>query len=194
MLDVPARALSDILIQNQIIPEDDREIYDFGFECRLADVTQFIILAAFALPLGLVAETTCFTVCFTAIKRHIGGWHADSHGACLISTTIMTAASVLACAYIGDNRSTSVTVGFILTAALIIIRFAPVLHLNNPKSEQEKRKHRSLSLLVLSLQATAILAAMAAPIRGVLPLCCACGLFTAAFTLIIPNKRGGTQE
>lgn len=194
MFDIPARALSDLLIQNQIIPEDNREIYEFGFECRLADATQLILLAIFALPLGLVAETACFTVCFTTIKRHIGGWHADSHEACLISTTAMAAAAVLTCVHTEESLRLPVTMAFLLSAAALIIRYAPVLHRNNPKTEQEAREHRRFSLLVLSLQAVALLAALAAPVRGVLPLCGACGLFMAAFTLIIPNRKGGEWE
>jgi len=195
MFDAAAEMLSSLLIQKGIVPEDDREIYEFGFACKLADAAQLVLLALFALLSGLVMETACFAACFTTVKRHIGGWHAESHAACLCSTTAMTAASELVCVRIGENLQIPVTIAFLAVAATLVIRFAPVIHRNNPKTAEETRKHRKYGLLVLNLQAALILTAAATfPYWRVLPLCGSCGLFTAAFTLIIPNRKGGNDE
>lgn len=195
MIEAAAGMLSGLLILNGIVPEDDREIYEYGFACFIADAVQLTLLITFALLSRLIMETVCFAACFTTIKRHIGGWHANSHYLCICFTTTMTTASVLACVHTRKGLYMPMIMVLLPVAAVLVIRFAPVLHCNNPKTEKEVHKHRKASLLILSLQAALILvAATALPRNQILSLCGACGLFAATITLIIPNREGGQEN
>lgn len=180
MAGVAARAFS----RRDIIPRDDEEIYAFGFECMISAGLQAVILLVLGLVLGALPETVLFTGGFTGIKKHIGGWHADTHLACLSFSTLMTL-----CAVLLGRRVPGWGALICLGAALILVfLLAPIQHINNPKTNEElvllKKKARTISL-VLAFGTTVCFC-----IFGQIAAHAALGLLAAALTLLIPNKKG----
>lgn len=180
-----ASTISRHLVTRQVVPEDYEEVYAFGFECVLSTAIQVVILLIIGIASGLILETAFFFGGFVMIKKYIGGWHAESHFACITAFSCCSL-SLLPVVFLLPAHA-----GFALAAAALALiwRLAPISHYNNPKSHEENLAARKVALRMAAAEALVIaILLLAAPTAGY-GLCAAYGLFLASFSLLVPNRK-----
>lgn len=177
-------SITNLFISSKTIPEEDGDIYAFGFECILATAIQIIILLTAGLLFKCLIQLAIFTITFTQIKKYIGGWHANTHFTCIGGFTIVSLGMVYLCNLLPILGNAV----FVLTALFLIIRFAPIQHVNNPKTEEEIIQGRKIVLLTTFIEVVIICITLISPFTQY-AIFAAGGLFLASLSLIIPNKE-----
>ena len=129
--------------------EDDRDIYLYGVECFISEVIGDITLFLIALFLGQFGEMLLWIISFLAIRTHLGGYHCESHFRCYIASTLLGVASLPL------NRLLLhypyVTVILMLLCLLFILQYAPIVHKNNPRSNDQIRISKKLTRINFSI-------------------------------------------
>lgn len=177
-------SITNIFIDNKTIPNEDGEIYAFGFECMLATAIQIMVLLIAGLLFKCLTQLAIFTLAFTQIKKHIGGWHADTHFTCISGFTLASIVMVFSCSFIPIWGS----IIFMLIALFLIYKFAPIQHTNNPKTKDEILQGRKIAIITTIIEIIIICVLLISPFAQY-ALYGAGGLFLASLSLIIPNKK-----
>lgn len=140
-MEVISRRCSQLLIKYQIIPEQERDIYIYGFELLFTTLlSTFSILILSALLDKLLTGFIFIGVFFT-MRMFAGGYHAETHWGCfLITNGVFLAYTALTW---GLERIRNVYCVMILCAALWHLWVhAPVMHPNQPLTEKKYRNNK----------------------------------------------------
>ena len=143
--------ITAFLIEQKIISNEDREIYEYGFELLLADLFNFSII----LLIGGVAlqlwPTLVYLLIFVGLRSVCGGYHAKTHLRCHIGTigVYILFLLLLGTQTLAENRLLLLWGDFI--AAIPIILFAPIPHANKPLSEAVRKRNRIRSIIFFFL-------------------------------------------
>ena len=189
MIQQLAWSVTNLFIRKEEIPAEDGEIYAFGFECMLSTAIQMVLLFIVGILFGRLVEIALYTACFTAIKRHIGGWHADSHFTCISGYTVIALGAVSLCRVLPEWAS----IFFVIIALALVLALAPIPHMNNPKTKTETAHARKVAVGAAIILATVICIVLLSPIASY-AVFGACGLFVAAVSLLFDPKERGVPQ
>ena len=164
MLQTCSEKFAKKLIQAEIIPESDADIYVFG--CY-----QFgMMLLNIVTTIGL------------GIRISAGGHHADSPVKCYVLSTLLIAALLAILKWVSVSLLAAWIL--ILAASAVLLWLAPVETENNPLDKTEVRVYRRRTRIVLGIE---LLAALLATLlhRNFLVTIIGFGLLTASFMLVV---------
>lgn len=169
--------------------EGETEVYAFGIECWLSSALQAAILFVVGLLTQKLVEIIAVSVCFTGVKKHVGGWHANHHWSCLTVGT----ATMLCAVLLGIITPWWVGYWLLIGANVIIYLLAPIPHANNPKTLEELHKSRRYAL-VMSYLLTLIIGLLLPTSFARYAVQGAYGLAMVAISLLVPNRGGEEVE
>ena len=144
---------------NQIIDDDNEDIYRYGLQLLVATIVKGIVILLIAFILKVVPETLLFLSVFASLRVNAGGVHADNYFTCLLVTIVFNFGSI----YLAPL----LTNGFILFAILyicgiLIYIYAPVDTPNKPLNKDEiiiyTKRSRMVFIILLILITTAFFA------------------------------------
>lgn len=78
--------LTDSLIRKGYIPEDERDIFLYGFDITIYTIWSTIVLLLIGLLLCQFSATVVIIVGFYTFQSVGGGYHAKTHLKCLLPT------------------------------------------------------------------------------------------------------------
>lgn len=155
MKGIPAMYMSAkitaFLIEQKIISDEDREVYEYGFELLLADLFNFSVI----LLIGGIAHqlwpTALYILIFVGLRSVCGGYHAKTHLRCHIGTigVYILFLLLLSTQAVVENGLLLLWGDFI--AAIPVILFAPIPHANKPLSEAVRKRNRIRSIILFFL-------------------------------------------
>ena len=143
--------ITAFLIEQKIIPDEDREIYEYGFELLLADLFNFSAI----LLIGGIAHQLCptalYILIFVELRSVCGGYHAETYLRCHIGTigVYILFLLLLSMPAVAENGVILLWGDFV--AAIPIILFAPIPHVNKPLPETVRKRNRVLSIILFFL-------------------------------------------
>ena len=151
MIEKAAALLTARLQRSNVIEDDAREIYIYGFELAISSVVNFALILTLACLYRRPLDAVIYTICTRPLRTNGGGWHADTHWLCI--TLHATAFSVVSwlCFWVW---------AFVPWHGLLIIHAvsfaivwfkAPVEHPNNPLNEEAKQNIRRKCMLYMVL-------------------------------------------
>lgn len=130
----------DNLILNKIIPNEDRDIYEYG----LTQLPHLLLNIIFALIVGLLfdllIETLFFEILYINIRSYSGGYHAKTRRNC---TIISFAILILSCLLTNFFIRVKIHNKFVLLLiigifnSMFIYRLSPVQAQNKPLSMED---------------------------------------------------------
>lgn len=144
--------LTDQLILKGVIPEENQEIYTYGFSALLSTVINALVMLIIGILSGLLLETFIFMLSFAVLRVYSGGYHADSHISCILMSASIYAIAMLITQFMPVQYSVifSVLIGVISFFAIII--FAPIEHKNKPFIEDEYKKFKLISRMIAACE------------------------------------------
>ena len=147
-----ANKITNTFIKNQIIKEEEKEVYIYGLEVLLALILTTVFIIIFSIPIKLFFETLLYLLGFFTVRTICGGYHAKHHFSCFCLTMGSYLMFLLINYFVAKmNVVYPISIVFSLLAALVILLFAPVEHPNNPMTAYRKNKNRKLSILLAVL-------------------------------------------
>lgn len=141
--------LSKYLIANGL-PEQNQDIYVYGAECFFNLFLCDSILLCYAVLSHQIPEFFLWTVSFSILRSHIGGYHAPSHALCIVSSVLLG----ILCLTLYPSVSLHSLYILILLAFcfLFIIKFAPIVSPSHPLSNPLKKKEHFISIICFIIE------------------------------------------
>ena len=146
MLDRLSDHLTSIVVNNNTAYKADIEIYKFGFQTLLMNFLGIILVLTIGAAFSLPTEAIIFLIPFVIIRRHTGGYHAQSMLKCSVGTGIIITTVLM----LYNNYQFSALECLLLTIAcsIPIYLFAPIENEKNPLSKEQISKEKTKSLFL----------------------------------------------
>lgn len=137
------------LCANNLIEEEEVEVYHYGLELFLATIFKLIGFIIIAVILDLVKETIVFTLFFSSLRIQAGGYHAKTALKCFLGTLILMFPGILLVGMIPVDKQLYYILISIVISIFLIYLYAPVESENKPLTKEEECIYRFRSLLTV---------------------------------------------
>ena len=123
--------------------EEKEEIIRYGLDRIKSICTMTFVTLLMGCIFQVFFQSIIFLVCFIALRKYAGGYHADTQNRCYVISTAIIAVALLAIRYMSDGSDNEI---FILLQSLnfILLYFlVPVDNKNHRLEYWEKEKYSS---------------------------------------------------
>lgn len=172
MINKLSSRLTEKLLSNGTICDEDKELYIYGLFMLLSQLMFFIITCIFGLVLNCIIESIIFYIAFQFIRKYAGGYHAATETRCEILSTL----SILACIVVIRLSKTydlqTILLSISAVSAICIFVFCPLDTPEKPLSDKEFRYFRKISWIILFVISVAVIVSYIFKFKMVLVPCC----------------------
>lgn len=149
-----SQKITSTFIHHRIIDAEDREVYIYSFELLLSAVINLAVVVLLIGLTGQVAGGVAFVLTFLVLRQSAGGYHASSHFFCILSFTVIFLLFLAVITFLPPLYYLPVILGSLAVGIPVIVRTAPVAHVNKPLTEAERvRLGQAAKLTVVILTA-----------------------------------------
>lgn len=141
-----SRIIADFFIRQKIIPEEQREIYEYGFELSISSVIGIVIVLAIGLISGKFWESVVFYIVFCFTRLFTGGFHAPNHLLCKL-TFASSLIAVLLVNWLLKGIEDYYWFVLHFYSLVIVCQFAPVENPNKELTERQKVRCKVVSII-----------------------------------------------
>ncbi|MBD5544813.1 MAG: accessory gene regulator B family protein [Lachnospiraceae bacterium] len=141
-----SRNLTNWLIFQKVIIEEEREVYEYGIFQMIMNALDTISILVLAFLLHEAAAACCYMAAFVMLRKYAGGFHAKSVLGCYTLTVTSSITMLLIIKFISIPETMLITLWAI--TGLIIFLFAPVQNRNKILDEVECIVYRKRAILV----------------------------------------------
>lgn len=139
--------ITNMLIRKNIIDEDNRDLYHYGFFIVISELLLLAFCVLAGSVLGITLESIVFYVAFFAFHRFAGGFHANSELRCQIVTASSFIAALLIIKFsVAIGHDTLIFSYIAECAALIAV--SPADTPQKRLTPEEKKKFRAYTAAV----------------------------------------------
>lgn len=139
-----AHKLTNLLVKNNIIKEDEYEIYRYGFEM----LVYFIVNISIALFIGIIfnrfIQTVIFLLCYSTVRQFSGGYHARNYTECTLTFVFICVITNLIDMNIDIRQYKYILIVICILNVFIITKLSPLEHRNKPLSDNEKKHYKKV--------------------------------------------------
>lgn len=145
----PSEAITDILVENSVIAEDQRPLYTYGLHqlgITILNVATTVLIGLFA---GMVWQCLLFLLAYIPLRRCAGGYHAKTELRCYIASTLLVIFSLFGIYTIPPRLSVLLPL-FLISGATVYF-LAPIDSMNKPLDKIERMVYRRRSRYILAV-------------------------------------------
>ena len=139
-MELLSRRFIEFMLENKIIPEQDKEIYRFGFVLMLRIILNVLTLLFIGTCFNMIVESITFLICFLMLRSYSGGFHSDNPVICFLISVLATISMLFVIK--SGMWSVQFSCVLIVLSLGVILRYAPVEHKNKPLEEIERKIYR----------------------------------------------------
>lgn len=150
MISSAANNITNYLICKKVIKDDDREIYQYGFEQVFSSLLNIATMLLLGIILGKIYQSLVLILSFMALRSYFGGYHANTPLQCYLLTVMSISAALSIMKFITIDRF--ICLGLLVLPSLIIITLSPIGTANKPLDEIEKIIYRKKMIIVWSVE------------------------------------------
>ena len=145
MISAIADRISEEMLHEGLILEEDRELYRYGFFLLISRGIFFVIAGIAGAFVGNLWDSIFFYILFSFLRGYAGGLHADREAVCLFSTTasLFLAAKIIFCLRRGNYVILSC--GVLVVCSALVLLIAPLDSDSKPLGESEMRHYRKIT-------------------------------------------------
>ena len=154
MLETIAKKIVEFYVRSGAVPDDEdhRELYQYGVEIFLSSAGNLLIIALLGLLFGSLTASVLFLLVFLLIRRHSGGYHADTYLRCnVVFGCVFLAVLLLAklCAHI---PFLCIPLAVLTASGIIVVwKYAPVPNPHKTLNDRQKRNAHRFAILGYTL-------------------------------------------
>lgn len=146
---VLSNRITNYLINNDLVTEDEREIYVYGFELFISSLINFIIVFFIGFIFNRLLQTLIFLITFCPLRQYSGGYHATNHFKCTVYFNLIYISVIFFEKNILLNNSQYISILTLILASLIIALLCPIQDKNKPLSIMEKKYFQRTAIKIL---------------------------------------------
>lgn len=150
MISSAANNITNYLICKKVIKDDDREIYQYGFEQVLSSLLNIATMLLLGIILGKIYQSLVLILSFMALRSYSGGYHANTPLQCYLLTVMSISAALSIMKFITIDRF--ICLGLLVLSSVVILLLSPIGSKNKPLDEIEKIIYRKKTIIVWSVE------------------------------------------
>ena len=140
--------ITAFLVAQKIVPAEDSDIYEYGFELLLADLFNFSVILLIGGISGHLWPSVLYLLIFVGLRSVCGGYHAKTHLRCHICTIGLFVLFLVLFHIRPLADGGPLLLWGDIIASVPVILFAPIPHANKPLSETVRKRNRRLAILL----------------------------------------------
>ena len=141
--------ITDILVNNEIIIAENRNLYTYGLQQGLLMIFNIATILGIGIVLNMVWESIVFLLTFVPLRSNAGGYHAKTQLRCYLYSVAMITATLICIQIIPWTSAVCLTMS--LGAGTIIFFLAPVEAVNKPLGQVERAVYKKRTRFSLVL-------------------------------------------
>lgn len=150
MISSAANNITNYLICKKVIKDDDREIYQYGFEQVFSSLLNIATMLLLGIILGKIYQSLVLILSFMALRSYSGGYHANTPLHCYLLTVMSISAALSIMKFITIDRF--ICLGLLVLSSVVILLLSPIGSKNKPLDEIEKIIYRKKTIIVWSVE------------------------------------------
>ncbi len=151
MIHIISRSLAKRWAVCGVIKESDIETYQYGLELIISSGINLLIMIGISFAFGQPLVVVPYLIGFIPQRIFAGGYHAKSHLFCILFNTFVYSISCLVALNIEESAAIlSSVIESCLSFALVFL-FAPAPAKNKPLNIEEKKRNRTITLIISGL-------------------------------------------
>ena len=150
MISSAANNITNYLICKKVIKDDDREIYQYGFEQVFSYLLNIATMLLLGIILGKIYQSLVLILSFMALRSYSGGYHANTPLQCYLLTVMSISATLSIMKFITIDRF--ICWGLLVLSSVVILLLSPIGSKNKPLDEIEKIIYRKKTIIVWSVE------------------------------------------
>lgn len=150
MISSDANNITNYLICKKVIKDDDREIYQYGFEQVFSSLLNIATMLLLGLILGKIYQSLVLILSFMALRSYSGGYHANTPLQCYLLTVMSISTALSIMKFITIDRF--ICLGLLVLSSVVILLLSPIGSKNKPLDEIEKIIYRKKTIIVWSVE------------------------------------------
>ena len=148
-----SETLTDTLIQNGVIPQEERPLYQYGFEQGAFQLLNWLITIPILFLFGMFWEGMVFLICYRILRVNAGGAHAKTKLRCTFYSTLLVIVCLLIIRYVPFTFFNEL--GILVCSGCVILAYAPVEDENKPLDFAEIYHFGKRTLVILLFEVIA---------------------------------------
>lgn len=148
MLTNLCQIIVDFFIKEDIVSEEQRDVYQYGVELSVSTLIGLLIVLAIGVLSGRFTESVIFYIVFCLTRAFCGGFHAHSHLLCKLTFTCVIIL-VLAMNLVLDPIESYFWFALYLYSLIIVCTFAPVENPNKNLTSYDKKRCKIISIILM---------------------------------------------
>lgn len=148
MLTNLCQIIVDFFVKEDIVPEEQRDVYQYGVELSISTLIGLSIVLAIGMLNGRFTESVIFYIVFCLTRAFCGGFHAHSHLLCKV-TFICILILVLVMDLVLNNIEIYYWFVLYLYSLIIVCAFAPVENPNKKLTSYDKKRCKIISIILM---------------------------------------------
>lgn len=145
-----SRIIADFFIRQKVVPEEHREVYEYGFELSISSVIGILIILAIGLVSRRFWESIVFYIVFCFTRLFTGGYHAPNHILCKV-TFAGALLAVLAADWLLNEIESYYWFVLHFYSLIIVCQFAPIENPNKEMTDRQKVKCKVISIVAMAV-------------------------------------------
>lgn len=145
----------NLLIENNVVEEEDRQVYEYGLLTMILTVGKVILLLPIFILLGELSGYISFLLGFSYIRIYSGGVHSKSAIRCTVLSLLLILLSLKVSNYLFLHKFDLLPLLFMIVGTVLIFIYAPGKVRNRPITDSErqyfKKKSRRIAIIELIL-------------------------------------------
>lgn len=176
------------LIINQLINEDDKELYEYCMIITFEKILGFSVILLFAIKYELFAETLIFIIFFSNIRKHTNGLHFSNFATCFFTSIgIYIFYAKFIYPYLKNNLILNYTL--LLFSIIILLTIGSVNSQNIDWTHSEQQKNTKIAKHILISETGLIIIFNILKIDNSFILFMSFGIILSAILLLIEKIR-----
>ena len=146
-----AEDIAFLLITRKIVKIEERDIYVYGLEVLLLNGSLLLLYLLISWLSGTMINFLAYMMFFFPLRIFSGGYHASTSEKCFVASTIMYIISVVIVKLLPDLYQDCYWTFTLIISVIIILIFAPLVNVNNPLNEFQRKRNRIIVLFLILL-------------------------------------------
>ena len=140
--------ITESLIKQGAVPQDDKELYEFGIRQGIMFILNVLTTIIIGLAVGMFWQSVVFLIVYYPIRSYAGGYHTNSPITCYLTSVPLTLFVLYGIKLPPWNNYYII---FVLAIALLVVFvFAPVEDSNKPLDQLERKVYKRKARIMFS--------------------------------------------
>jgi accessory gene regulator B len=184
LITLMSKKLSSFFAANNIIKQEDAEVYEYSLEILFSTILNFAAVVVIAVLTRKVLPTVIYLLGFIPVRLIAGGYHADTHFRCFLVLMGTYSCFLAIIMFTPVLAVPALTLAVIIISVLMIFVLAPVADKNKPVSAEDIKSFRLKSRIAVLVYAAAALALLFLASVNTLAFSLSLGVFSVAMSLL----------